>query len=136
MLINDYNHLQLSHTSQQVVVHISGYISLKLSEHTHCPVCLGSLNNNLISSEYVSNLNENGLTLTCTSLHHNVLSALCLLDVSEKEFGSSRYLWNSLAQILLSIATVKWNSSFAYVGHSENSKEFVNNAFSTSTLIT
>ena len=84
MLINDYDHLQLTDASQQVVVYISGYISLKLSEHTHCHVCLSSLNNSPISSEYVSNLNQGGLTLPCTSLQHYVLSAFCLLEVSEK----------------------------------------------------
>ena len=130
MLINDYDHLQLTDASQQVAVYISGYISLKLSEHTHCPVCLSSLNNNLISSEYVSNLNQGGLTLPCTSLQHFVLSAFCLLEVSEKEIRNSRFPWKSLAQTLLSIATVEWDSSFACVDHSEKSKESVNKCVS------
>ena len=55
MLINDCDHLQLTEASQQVVVYIAGYISLSLSEHIQCPVCLSSLNNNFVSSEYVSN---------------------------------------------------------------------------------
>ncbi|KAI6651436.1 hypothetical protein LOD99_5243 [Oopsacas minuta] len=58
----------------------------------------------------------------CTSLNHNALSAICLPGVSEKEIRSSRYPWKSLAQIQLSITTVEWDSSFACVDHSENSK--------------
>ena len=102
------------------------YISLSLSEHIQCPVCLSSLNNNLVSSEYVSNLNQGGLTLPCTSLQHYVLNAFCLLEVSEREIRSSSFPWKSLALALLSIATVEWDSTFACSCHSEKSKELVN----------
>ena len=126
MLINDCHHLQITEASQQVVVYIAGYISLSLSEHIQCPVCLSSLNNNLVSSEYVSNLNQVGLTLPCTSLRHYVLSAFCLLEVSEREIRSSIFPWKSLALALLSIATVEWDYTSACSCHSEKTKEFFN----------
>ena len=126
MLINDCDHLQLTEASQQVVVYIAGYISLSLSEPIQSPVCLSSLNNNLVSSEYVSNLNQGGLTLPCTSLQHYVLSTFCLLEVSERGIRSSSFPWKSLALALLSIATVEWDSTFACSCHSEKSKELVN----------
>ena len=85
MLINDCDHLQLTEDSQQVVVYISVYIYLSLSENIQCPACLSSLNCNLVSSESVNNLNQGGLTLPCTSLQHYVLSAFCLLEVSERK---------------------------------------------------
>ena len=129
MLINDYDHLQLTDASLQVVVYISGYISLKLSEHTHCPVCLSSLNNNIISSEYVSNLNQGGLTLPCT-LQHYVLSVFCLLEVSEKRNLKFQISLEISSTNTTSIATVEWDSSFACVDHSEKSKESVNKSVS------
>ena len=126
MLINDCDHLQLTEDSQQIVVYLAGYISLSLSEHIQCPICLSSLNNNLVSSEYVSNINQGGLTLPCTSLQHYVLSAFCLLEVSEREIRSSSFPWKSLALALLSIAKVELDSTFACSCHSEKSKKLVN----------
>ena len=126
MLSNDSDHLQLTQDSYQVTIYISGYISLSLSKRTQCPTCSRSLNENLVSSEYVSYLNQGGLTLPCTSLHHYVESSFCLLEVSEGEIRSSSFPWKSLAQAILNIATVEWDSNFACVDHSEKSKELVN----------
>ena len=91
MLPNDCDHLLLTQESLQVTIYISGYIFLQLSKCTQFPTCSRSLNKNLVLSGYVRYLNQGGLTLPCTTLHHYVESSFCLLEVSEGEIRSSSF---------------------------------------------
>ena len=130
LLLNDCDHLRLTEDSQQVIVYISGYISLSLAERLKCPDCSSSLQNNKVSSEYFNNLNQGGLTLPNTSLHHYVSSAFCMLEVSERHIRESGFPWKTLAQELLNFATDEWDTSFACTEHSMKSRELVNNIIS------
>ena len=76
----NYEHLVLSEKSLQVVAYISGYISHRLLKDASCSDCINLLQQDPILTEYLQNLDREGLTLPSSTLNHYVASASCVLQ--------------------------------------------------------
>ena len=130
ILLNDYSHFKLTEDSQQVAVYISGCISLSLAEILKYIDCISFLKINEVSSVYFNHLNKGGLTLPNTSLHHYVSTTFCLLEVSGVHILDFGFPWKTLAQEILNLAAVEWDTSYTCPEYSMKSRELVSKILS------
>ena len=78
-------------------------------------------------------MNQGGLT---TAVHQYMSSAFCFLELSEGQIQASEFPWKTLAQELLNLTTSEWDTSFACLEHSINSRELANKIISNIYLTT